>query len=81
MKSLLFSLFLFLFIIGHSQDFSKYDDSYGIFTVNFKINQNGKAEFMSIDIVQCKECSEEIINFFKSNAIKAFNKTAQNIEN
>ena len=81
MKFLFLSIFSLLLVSAYSQDLSKYDDSYGIFIINFKINQNGKAKFISVDTVQCKECSEEIINFFKRNSIKSFNKMARNLEN
>lgn len=80
MKSLFFILTLSCFIFSYSQDYSKYDYSYGVFELNFMINAKGKAQFKSIEIIKCKECSEELINYFKSNTIKAFNKTSKKYE-
>lgn len=69
-----------LFSITFSQDFSKYDDSYGIFILKFTINEKGKAVFHEIENIQCKDCTEEFIKEFKQETIKSFNKARKSIE-
>jgi|SRR5690606_611049 len=80
MKALFFIVTFLSFIFSYSQEYSKYDDSYGVFELNFMITAKGKAQFKSIEVIKCKDCSEELINNFKSNTIRAFNKTTKKYE-
>ncbi len=80
LKSLFAFYALLGFSISYSQDFSKYDDSYGVFILQFEINKKGKAVFNEIEQIKCKDCSEEFIEKFKTETIKSFNKTKNKYE-
>ncbi|MDD3459284.1 MAG: hypothetical protein PHO74_07400 [Weeksellaceae bacterium] len=81
MKFKLFVLFILLFSLCFSQNLEdKYDDSYGIFYLEFQIDEVGKATFIDVSQVKCKTCSRKLIHEFKKTAEESFKKSIKNYE-
>ena len=77
-------LFLTVFIFsskGYSQNIEeKYDSSYGVFHLNFKINSKGKFYYVDLVQVQCEKCSEQLIKDFRNHTKKSFQNIIRNYD-
>lgn len=79
-----FKIIIYLFLLSStcfSQNLKeKYDDSYGIFILEFKIDEKGKASFIKVNQLQCKSCSEKLIHDVKKSTARSFKKSIKEYE-
>lgn len=73
MKLKIITFLIFISTVCFSQNLEeKYDDSYGIFNLEFKIDKNGKATFEKVNMIKCVDCSEKLINQIKKKTKNSF---------